>query len=69
MNKDILKGDWNQIKGSVKQTWSKLTDDDLTHIEGNLDKLVGKIQERYGQAKDKVEHEVAQWRNNHDRND
>lgn len=66
MNKDIFKGDWNQLKGSVKQTWSKLTDDDMTHIEGSMDKLVGKIQERYGQAKEVVEREVEDWRNKHD---
>lgn len=66
MNKDTLKGDWNQLKGSVKQTWAELTDDDLTHAEGSFDKLVGKIQERYGHAKDKVEQEVREWRAKHD---
>lgn len=66
MNNDTLKGDWKQVKGSAKQQWAELTDDDLTHIEGSWDKLVGKVQERYGHAKDVVEREVNEWRAKHD---
>lgn len=66
MNKETIKGDWNQLKGSVKQQWAELTEDDLSHIEGSFDKLVGKVQERYGLAKDKVEQEVREWRAKHD---
>ena len=44
MNEHTLKGEWNQIKGSVKQKWADLTDDDLLHVEGSRDKLVGKVQ-------------------------
>ena len=66
MNKETFKGDWNQLKGSVKQKWADLPDDDMTHIEGSFDKLVGKVQERYGQAKEAVEREVNEWRNKHD---
>ena len=51
MNMDQLKGDWKQIQGKVKAKWGKLTDDDMTVIEGKRDELAGKIQERYGMAK------------------
>jgi uncharacterized protein YjbJ (UPF0337 family) len=46
MNEDIIKGRWKQIKGSIKQQWGQLTDDDLTRLEGDRDYLLGKIQER-----------------------
>ena len=62
MNEHTLKGDWNQLKGSVKQKWADLTDDDLTHIEGSRDKLVGRVQERYGHSKEDAEREVDDWR-------
>lgn len=50
------------MKGTVKQKWADLTDDDLLHIEGSRDKLVGKVQERYGHSKDDAEREVDAWR-------
>ncbi|BBI66065.1 MULTISPECIES: CsbD family protein [unclassified Psychrobacter] len=62
MNKNTLKGEWKQIKGSVKQKWGELTDDDLDQVEGSRDKLVGRIQERYGHAQDHAEREVDDWR-------
>ena len=62
MNEHTLKGDWNQLKGSVKQKWAALTDDDLLHIQGSRDKLVGKVQERYGHSKDEAERRVDEWR-------
>jgi len=46
MNKDEIGGNWKQFKGTVKEKWGKLTDDDMTVIEGKRDQLVGKIQER-----------------------
>ncbi|WP_201545595.1 CsbD family protein [Psychrobacter sp. H7-1] len=66
MNTQTLKGEWNQLKGSVKQKWAELTDDDLTHIEGSRDKLVGRLQERSGRAKEEVEREVDDWRREND---
>ena len=48
---DALKGNWNQLKGKVKEKWGLLTDDDITHIGGHKDRLIGKLQEKYGQAK------------------
>ncbi|WP_449314284.1 CsbD family protein [Psychrobacter proteolyticus] len=65
-NKDIdnqtLKGEWNQLKGTVKQKWAELTDDDLTHIEGDRDRLVGRVQERYGHSREDAERDVDNWR-------
>ena len=61
MNWDRISGDWKQFKGQVKQSWGKLTDDDVTYIEGSRDKMVGKIQERYGIAKDEAEKQVRDW--------
>ena len=57
MNADILKGKWKEIKGEVKQKWGKLTDDDLTRIEGKEEHLLGILQKRYGYAKEKAEEE------------
>lgn len=59
MNKDILKGKWMQIRGDVKKTWGKLTDDDLSQINGDRDKLVGRLQERYGYSREQAEREVT----------
>lgn len=59
-NKDEFKGNWKQFKGEIKKAWGKLTDDDLTQAEGNYDILVGKLQERYGRAKDAVERELQE---------
>jgi uncharacterized protein YjbJ (UPF0337 family) len=52
---------WEQVKGRVKQQWGKLTDDDLTWIEGRRDELVGRVQERYGYEKKRAEQEVRDW--------
>jgi len=61
MNWEQAKGRWNQTKGAVKKQWGKLTDDDLTVIAGQRDQLVGKIQERYGIAKEEAEKQVNTW--------
>ncbi|SQI81668.1 putative stress-response protein [Klebsiella oxytoca] len=55
MNKDEIGGNWKQFKGKAKEKWGKLTDDDMTVIEGKRDQLVGKIQERYGYEKDQAD--------------
>lgn len=61
MNQDEIGGAWKQFKGKVKEQWGKLTDDDLTLIEGKRDQLIGKIQEKYGYAKEEAEKEVREW--------
>ena len=58
MNWDIIKGDWMQFKGQVKEQWGKLTDDNLDQIAGKRDQLAGKIQETYGVTKDQAELQV-----------
>lgn len=61
MNSDQMKGKWKQLKGSVKEHWGKLTDDDLDVIDGQHDQLVGKIQERYGIAREAAQKQVDEW--------
>lgn len=55
MNKDILKGHWNELKGKIKQQWGELTDDEITKIQGNIDELNGLIQKKYGYKKEEAE--------------
>jgi uncharacterized protein YjbJ (UPF0337 family) len=61
MNWDTIEGKWEQVAGDVKETWAKLTDDDVAAVSAKKDKLVGKIQERYGIVKDEAEREVDAW--------
>lgn len=61
MNWDQIEGKWKQMKGSLKQQWGKLTDDDLDVIAGQRDKLVGKLQERYGYEKDEAQRKCDEW--------
>ena len=61
MNNDRVEGKWKQMKGSLKSRWGKLTDDDLDVIEGQKDQLVGKVQERYGIAKEEAQKQVDEW--------
>ena len=62
MNKDKAAGQWKQLKGKVKEQWGKLTDDDLMVLEGDQDQLTGRIQERYGIAKEEAERQVRDFR-------
>lgn len=61
MGMDVLKGDWKQLKGQMKEKWGKLTDDDFTVIEGKRDQIAGKLQERYGYAKDEAQRELDEF--------
>ena len=61
MNKDIIAGKWTQMKGKLKEKWGDLTDDDFDVAEGNAQYLAGKLQERYGWAKDRAESEVKDF--------
>ena len=58
MNWDIVEGKWEQMKGSVKETWGDLTDDELTQAAGKRDRLAGKLQEKYGWTKEDAEKEL-----------
>ncbi len=61
MNSDQLKGKWKQLKGSVKERWGKLTDDDLDVIDGQSEQLIGTIQARYGIAREAAQKQVDEW--------
>ena len=61
MNEDRIRGKWKQLTGTLKEKWGELTDDDLRVAEGNRDYLVGRIQERYGIAKDEAERQVREF--------
>jgi uncharacterized protein YjbJ (UPF0337 family) len=58
MNRDILEGNWKQMRGQVKEWWGELTDDDLDRIDGKKDQLIGRLQERYGYTRERAEEEV-----------
>jgi uncharacterized protein YjbJ (UPF0337 family) len=61
MNWDQIEGKWKQFTGSAQEHWGKLTNDDLQTLTGQKDHLVGKIQERYGIAKDEAEKQADAW--------
>jgi len=61
MDWDRIQGNWKQFTGRFKEKWGKLTDDDLTAINGRRDQLEGTLQERYGWAKDQVRRDVDNW--------
>jgi len=65
MNPEIFRGRWNQLKGEVRSRWGKLTDDDLTQIQGEAEKMIGKLQERYGYKRDQAERELNEFLNSH----
>ncbi len=61
MNEDILKGQWMQLKGKVREKWGRLTNDDVDKIQGRSQQLIGTVQERYGIARDEAERQVHDW--------
>ncbi len=61
MNADVLRGKWKEIKGGVKEKWGKLTDDDLTQVEGKEEQLLGLLQKRYGYTREKAQDEYEKF--------
>ncbi len=61
MNWDQIKGQWKQVKGKVQQKWGDLTDDDLTRVDGKREELLGRLQERYGIAREEAERQVRDF--------
>ena len=61
MNTDQLQGKWKEAKGSIKERWGKLTDDDMDVIQGQREQLIGKIQQRYGIAKEEAQKQVDEF--------
>lgn len=58
---NISEGNWNQIKGKLKQEYGELTDDDLTYMEGREDELIGRIQEKLGKTKEEIAGKIKSW--------
>ncbi|WP_067751967.1 CsbD family protein [Orrella dioscoreae] len=65
MNQDILEGKWKQIAGKVKAKWGDLTDDDITKVNGNAERLAGVIQERYGKTREQADKEARDFFDQH----
>jgi len=61
MNEDTFKGQWLQLKGKIREQWGKLTDDDLDQIQGRSEQLIGKLQNRYGIARDEAQRQFDAW--------
>ncbi|MCB0405554.1 MAG: CsbD family protein [Bdellovibrionales bacterium] len=61
MNKDQIKGNWEQIRGDIKKRWGKLTDNDIMEVKGNLEKLQGKLREYYGYTKEQVRQQIEDF--------
>jgi uncharacterized protein YjbJ (UPF0337 family) len=67
MNSDVFKGKFNQIKGALKSKWGQITDDEWTQIAGDKDRLIGKLQEKYGRNREEITREVEMFLNQYDR--
>ena len=65
MNWEQVAGQWKQMRGSIREKWGKLTDDDLNEINGRREQLIGKIQERYGIAKEEAQRRADEWLKSH----
>ena len=61
MNTDQMAGNWHQLRGRIREQWGKLTDDDLEMVNGQYERLVGRIQARYGMTRELAEHAVREW--------
>lgn len=65
MEANVLRGKWHQVRGEVRRTWGKLTDDDVAQIEGRVEKLIGIVQERYGKGRQQVLRDVKAFVKRH----
>lgn len=61
MNWEQLEGKWKQLRGEAKQKWGKLTDNDLDYMAGKRDQFIGRLQERYGLAKEDAQRQAEEW--------
>lgn len=61
MNWDQVQGKWTELKGSAREKWGELTDDELDQAKGDREKLAGKIQQKYGKTKEEAKQEVDEW--------
>jgi uncharacterized protein YjbJ (UPF0337 family) len=67
MNSEVFKGKFNQIKGALKSKWGQITDDEWTQIAGDKDRMIGKLQEKYGRNREEITREVEMFLNQVDR--
>ena len=58
---DSVEAKWDQIKGSIRKQWGKLTDDDLSYVSGQREKLIGRLMDRYKLTREQVEAQLATW--------
>ncbi len=58
---DRIAGNWKQVKGSIRERWGELTDDEIEQAEGNREKLAGILQERYGIAREEANRQIDEW--------
>jgi len=65
MNWDDLRAKWMTVKGSAKQKWAKFSDDDLDYIDGTRDRLVGRLQQKYGLTQEEAERQAEEWFRTH----
>lgn len=65
MNWDIIKGNWNQIKGKARREWGEITDNEWEQIGGEKDKLVGRLQEKYGWTREEADRRADDWASKH----
>lgn len=63
MNKDIIQGNWKEVKGKLKQHWGKFTDNDITELKGSVEEISGLLQKRYGYQKDQAKKEIDNFIN------
>ena len=61
MNREQFEGNWHQLKGKIKEKWGKLTDDDMTRINGKYEQFVGILQKKYGYTREQAERESSTW--------
>lgn len=65
MNWDVIRGNWEQLKGKAREEWGEITGDEWDQIEGNREQFVGRLQERYGWAREEAEKRADDWANRH----
>lgn len=61
MNKNILEGKWKQVRGAIREKWGELTNDDLDEIAGNVERLAGLLQEKYGYTQMEAERQIEDF--------
>jgi uncharacterized protein YjbJ (UPF0337 family) len=61
MNTDIIEGKWKQLKGAVQHEWGDLTNDEVDQVDGDMERLSGLIQERYGKSRQEAEKAIEDW--------